>query len=77
MIEYNVGDIIEQRTIYPRSRFVLVEKKIDPIKNDRPGFHGQEVDASGALVPDRPSWSSGVWGYDDDVLRVVRKGTPS
>ncbi len=76
-VEYSVGDIIEQRINGMTSRFVLIEDKVDPIKNDRPGFHGQEVTAGGVAVPNPVPWSSGVWGYDDEVVRVVRKGTPS
>lgn len=70
MVRYKAGDIIQQR-----DRFVLVEFREDDIKNGRPGFEGQEVNRDGTPVPSEfaSDASDGVWGYDDQITRVIRR----
>lgn len=64
-VEYKVGDVIEQHTSIGYTRLVRVEEKEADVKNGRPGFSGICVD---------PKMGHGVWGYDDQVLRVVERG---
>lgn len=67
---YDVGDVVVQRQ-GSQTRFVLVRTKEEDIKNGRPGFDGVETDAQGNVVQDDPEFS-GVWGYDDQVIRIVK-----
>lgn len=69
-VNYNVGDIIQYRTFSGTVRSVLVEEKDDDVKNGRPGFAGRNVSASPGDAPH-------VWGYDADIIRVVKKKTES
>jgi len=69
---YKVGDIIEQRCFTGGARFVRVEDREDDIKNGRPGFGGTQVDKDGNEI--KGSFGSGVWGYDIQVARVVKRG---
>ena len=61
-IPSRVGDTILQRTSTGQMRRVKVTARDPDIKNGRPGFDGQTDTAL--------EW--GVWGYDDQVVRVVR-----
>jgi len=67
-LAYEAGDVIEYRTFGGGpTRRVLVEYREDNIKNGEPGFSGTAIEG-GADV------GSSVWGYDDQITRVVRKG---
>ena len=59
MISYNVGDTIQYRDFGGNLRTVLVSGREENIKNDEPGFFGTMED------------DMGVWGYDDQIVRVV------
>jgi len=63
-INYQVGDIIEYTTFDGSVRRVLVDNKEVDIKNGASGFTGNLVDA--------PTDHYGVWGYDYQILRVLR-----
>lgn len=66
LISYAVGDIIEQRTTTGMKRYVLVQAREEDIKNGCAGFEGVEVNINGKET------GLGAWGYDDQVLRVVK-----
>lgn len=66
-VNYNVGDTIQYRAHGGEVRTVLVEDKDPDIKNGRPGFAGACV---GGDV-------GSCWGYDDQVIRVVKKCNPA
>lgn len=68
MKDYNVGDVICVRTSMGTFRIVLVEEKLADIKNGEPGFSGVCMPPGGAAV---------VWGYDFQVLHVVKKAEPA
>jgi hypothetical protein len=59
-IEYQVGDTVEYTPMGGGSRIVVVTDKDDNIKNGRPGFE---------------ALTEGVWGYDDQIVRVVEKAS--
>ena len=63
-MNYQIGDIIEYTTFDGSVRRVLVDNKEVDIKNGRAGFTGNFVDA--------PSDHFGVWGYDYQIIRVLR-----
>jgi hypothetical protein len=67
-IRYDIGDIIEYEAFGGLVRRVVVEEKLDDIKNGRPGFHGAEV---GVDYGDGPL--DGVWGYDSQITRVITR----
>lgn len=64
-VNYEVGDTIQYRTLIGSVRTVMVEARDPDIKNGRPGFAGE------CTAPD--SDLGGCWGYDDQVIRVVKK----
>jgi hypothetical protein len=63
-VNYQIGDIIEYTTFDGSVRRVLVDNKEVDIKNGCAGFTGNLVGAS--------SDHFGVWGYDYQILRVLR-----
>ena len=63
---YKVGSVIEYSPFGGGCRRVVVEEKEDDIKNGRPGFSGHQVGAG-----PRDGLGGGVWGYDDQIIRVV------
>lgn len=63
-VNYNVGDTIQYRHFGGGVRTVLVEEKDSDIKNGRPGFAGECLTEGDA---------GGVWGYDDQVICVVKR----
>lgn len=67
---YKVGSIIVYNAFGGLRRRVKVEEKERDIKNGRPGFSGIEVDADGKPLGDV---DHGVWGYDDQIIRVVKR----
>ena len=69
---YKIGDIIRYNAFGGCGRTVLVNDKDDDIKNGRPGFSGQLVDSD--LNPILREDGSGVWGYDAQIISVVRRG---
>jgi hypothetical protein len=60
MIDYQIGDTVMYRTLTGSLRVCRVESREDNIKNGLPGFS--------AVMADGMS----VWGYDSDVIRVVK-----
>jgi len=66
--EYEVGDVIDYSPFDGGSRRVVVTAREADIKNGRPGFDGNEVGGS---------THEGWWGYDDQILRVVRRVSES
>lgn len=66
--DYNEGSIIAYSPFGGGIRYVKVDEKDSNIKNGRPGFGGAQVDRS-TLQP----IGNGVWGYDAQITRVVRK----
>lgn len=65
-IDYKVGDVVEYRPFGGGIRRVEVTNKDADVKNGLPGFDGELVDAGDQ------EWR-GVWGYDDQIIRVVRR----
>jgi hypothetical protein len=65
-MDYEVGDVIEYRTFTGNHRRVLVEYKEADVKNGRPGFDG--TCTNGGANPGMT-----VWGYDDQITRVVSR----
>jgi len=70
---YKVGDIILQRCYTGGTRLVLVTTQEREIKNGRAGFGGTKVEEDGTEI--KSEFGSGVWGYDDQVVKVVKRGT--
>jgi len=66
-VNYSVGDTIQYRTSVGSVRTILVEEKDDDIKNGRSGFAGAIVGSTAA------GDEGGGWGYDDQVIRVVKR----
>tara|TARA_Y100000296_G_scaffold78313_1_gene100867 strand:- start:300 stop:506 length:207 start_codon:yes stop_codon:yes gene_type:complete len=63
-LNYTVGSIIDYRAFGERKlRRIVVEVRENDIKNGRPGFDGY-------LLGKDPD-GGGVWGYDDQIVRVV------
>lgn len=66
---YKAGDVIEYQTFGGGNiRRVLVEYREDNIKNCRPGFSGTAIEGGADA-------DMSVWGYDDQIISVVRKGS--
>ena len=70
---FGIGDVIEYSPFGGGLRRVLVDEVDVDIKNGRPGFSGLELEA-GATSGDA-EYSSGVWGYCSQVVRVVGPGS--
>jgi hypothetical protein len=64
--DFEIGDVIEYRTFGGDLRIIIVEGKDDDVKNGRPGFDGR-------LVNEKSGQSGGVWGYTEDITRIVCK----
>ena len=62
-MNYSNGSIIDYRTWTGEVRRVLITEKLDDVKNGRSGFDGVLVDDVGFEV----------WGYDDQIIRVVAR----
>jgi hypothetical protein len=60
--DYSVGDVIEYAAFGGEIRRVRVTVKDDDVKNGAPGFEGTMVDSG-----------MGVWGYNDQITRVVER----
>lgn len=60
-MDYNIGD----KVVYWSGGFrvVLVDEKDEDIKNGRPGFGGTVVGG--------PDDGMSVWGYDQQIERVI------
>jgi len=61
---YGEGDLIEYQTFGGGTRIVRVEAREEDIKNGSPGFDGIVVGGSA-------EYGASVWGYDDQITRVV------
>ena len=64
-MEYEVGDTVTYTAFGGEQRTVIVTEKYEDVKNGRPGF-----DAVWPII----ATDEGVWGYDDQIIRVERKG---
>ena len=63
---YEVGDTITYVAFGGEERTVIVTEKYEDVKNGLPGFD--------AVFPDYdPATDSGVWGYDNQIIRVDKK----
>ena len=62
-MNYSNGSIIEYRTWGGEIRRILVTDKLKDVKNGRSGFDG-------VLVNDT---AYEVWGYDDQIIRVIAR----
>ena len=62
-MRYSEGSIIDYRLVTGEVRRVLITEKLDDVKNGRSGFDGVLVDDVGFEV----------WGYDDQIVRVVAR----
>jgi hypothetical protein len=61
------GAIIEYRPFGgDEIRRIWVDLHLNDIKNGRPGFDGTEVNTGRS-----------VWGYDDQITRIIRPATPA
>lgn len=65
---YEVGDTLTYRAFGGEFRVVKVTGKYVEIKNAQPGFEGVLVDETGQ--PQRGSRSAEALGYDDDLTHV-------
>lgn len=70
---YKVGDVIEQEVFGGQRRFVLVGERHGCIKNGMPGFDGRQCDRHGSEIGRDDPIGNGVWGYDYQVIRVVKR----
>ena len=61
-MNYRKGSIIEYKTFDGSLRLARVTEKLDDVKNGHSGFDG-------VLINDNFNWE--VWGYDDQIIRVV------
>jgi hypothetical protein len=66
---YRVGSVIEYIAFGGETRRVRISERFDDIKNGRPGFDGELVGI--ATETDDPDELL-VWGYDNQILRVVK-----
>lgn len=62
-IDYKAGDTIVYNS-FGGSRTVVVTDRYEDVKNGRPGFDAHLLDDPSALV----------WGYDAQILSVIRQG---
>ena len=61
-LNYKAGSIIKYRPFTGPVREVLVENREEDVKNGRPGFVGTWF-----------AWGEDVWGYDDQIIEVVKR----
>jgi hypothetical protein len=64
--DYEAGDVIEYTAFGRLTRVAAVEERDPEIKNGQPGFYGSVTGG-----PENGLW---VWGYDDQITRVVSRG---
>ena len=62
-MNYSNGSIIDYRTWTGEVRRIIVTEKLDDVKNGRSGFDGVLVDDA----------TFEVWGYDDQIVRVIAR----
>ena len=62
-LEYDLGSIIEYRNSGGEILKVKVDEKEDDIKNGRSGFSGIVIGSD----------DDGCWGYDSQIIRVIKK----
>lgn len=75
-LSYKINSIIQYRTLGGGIRVVKVTDKDDDIKNGKPGFDAIELDPR--TKKPKPSPVRGdkyafVWGYDEDIEKVIKK----
>lgn len=68
-VDYKAGDVVVQEC-GGTTRYVLVTELRRPVKNGLPGFYGTVVTESGEPLSSC-DWPE-VWGYDYEVVRVIR-----
>ncbi len=61
MNDYKVGDVIEYVTFASMPRQVVVEYRLDDMKNGQPGFGGTCLEGAS------------VWGYDDQITHIIKR----
>lgn len=73
-VSYNIGDTIEVTTPSGENEFVVIAKRVPFVKDsdDLPGWHGWSVRDPHAPAIDFNVFPPNVWGYDKEVVRVVR-----
>lgn len=71
MVEYEVGDIIEYGPLGGGVFVAKVKVKSEDIKGNSQGFLATLIHNKAPRTANKPG--SGVWGYDEDVIRVVRR----
>ena len=64
-MDYRIGSIIIYKTFGGTLREVEVTNKDDDIKNGCSGFDGNLLNSNGRYVDE-------VWGYDDQIISVVK-----
>lgn len=64
---YGIGSILVYQPFIGAPRTVKVLDKEDDIKNGRPGFDAVEISEEGKEMANKF-----VWGYDDQIIRVVK-----
>ena len=70
---YRRHSIILYRPFGGGVRRVKVRKKEENVKNERPGFEGVEVGENNKpLHPKEVRRGMGVWGYDDQIIEVIK-----
>ena len=69
-LDYGEGSIIIYSPFGGGTRRVRVECRESDIKNGRPGFDGVLVSQTDG---DATEDGDGVWGYDDQIIRVVKR----
>ena len=62
-MNYRIGSIIEYKTSTGELRRVRVTDKLADVKHGYSGFD--------AVILGKPEEDGGVWGYDDQITRVV------
>lgn len=67
-MDYKVGDVIEYTTHLGGTRRVTVTATYTDVKNGRPGFDGELVEGAETILG-----TADVWGYDDQITRVVAR----
>lgn len=65
---YSVGDIVVRRS---SGRKVLVVRKLADVKNGLPGYEGRTI-FTNEIGGEQPSEKVDAWGYDEDLVEVVK-----
>lgn len=78
MFHYKPGDVIAANTWRSGERIVLVDTHEADVKNGQPGFTGTLCRVEdGVAIPVTVDGVDGVWGYDQQVTRIVLRSVVS